>query len=41
MESNGVDVVGIEISMSVVVLHEKKKKVRNIFFGEILILGQK
>ena len=32
MESNGVDVVGIEISMSVVVPHEKKKCRLEIYF---------
>ena len=42
MESNGVDVVGIEISMSVVVPHEKEKCWLEIyFFREISILGQK
>ena len=35
MESNGVDVVGIEISMSVVVPHEKKKcRLEIYFFGK-------
>ena len=35
MESNGVDVVGIAISMSVVVPHEKKKfRLEIDFFGK-------
>ena len=35
MESNGVDIVGIEISMSVVVPHEKKKcRLEVYFFGK-------
>ena len=35
MESNGVDVVGMEISMSVVVPHEKKNcRLEIYFFGK-------